>query len=223
MPVKKKPSAAQLAARAKFVKMVRAKAAVKKKAAPKKIGNTLYGKNPYTFDVKALRSNGVNVMQTRSIYADNINQAKINLKTFLVDKLGYKKIVISNGRKGHEGVKKIGGLDKITRKGKKTTVHYSRVSGVNGISLIGNVSNRKKIDILNFTKPEMVARLFLIVKDWSNLEDKIVLNKARALVWSRNTARENFIYPKIYEKKLTYNLLLYVMGNDNNLFSEAIK
>jgi hypothetical protein len=35
MPVKKKPSAAQLAARAKFVKMVRAKAAAKKKAATK--------------------------------------------------------------------------------------------------------------------------------------------------------------------------------------------
>jgi hypothetical protein len=35
MPVKKKPSPAQLAARAKFVAMVRAKAAAKKKAAPK--------------------------------------------------------------------------------------------------------------------------------------------------------------------------------------------
>lgn len=33
----KKPSAKQLAARAKFVKMVRAKAAAKKKAAPKKV------------------------------------------------------------------------------------------------------------------------------------------------------------------------------------------
>ena len=54
MPVKKKPSAAQLAARAKFVKMVRAKAAAKK----------------------------------------------------------------------------VAGLDKVTRKGKKTTVSYSRVSGV---------------------------------------------------------------------------------------------
>ena len=65
MPVKKKPSPAQLEARAKFVKMVRAKAAAKKKAAPKK---------------------GV--------------------------------------------AKKITGLDKITRKGKKTLVHYSRVSGI---------------------------------------------------------------------------------------------
>lgn len=64
MPVKKKPSPAQLAARAKFIKMVRAKAAAKKKAAPKK------------------------------------------------------------------AAKKVAGLDKVTRKGKKTTVHYSRVSGI---------------------------------------------------------------------------------------------
>lgn len=64
MPVKKKPSPAQLAARAKFVKMVRAKAAAKKKSAPKK------------------------------------------------------------------AAKKVAGLDKVTRKGKKTTVHYSRISGI---------------------------------------------------------------------------------------------
>jgi len=65
MPVKKKPSAAQLAARAKFVKMVRAKAAAKKKAMPKKAAS-----------------------------------------------------------------KKVAGLDKVVRKGKKTSVYYSRVSGI---------------------------------------------------------------------------------------------
>jgi hypothetical protein len=43
MPVKKKPSAAQLAARAKFVKMVRAKAAAKKKAATKKVSSVKLG------------------------------------------------------------------------------------------------------------------------------------------------------------------------------------
>jgi len=37
MVAKKKPSAKQLAARAKFIKMVRAKSAAKKKAAPKKV------------------------------------------------------------------------------------------------------------------------------------------------------------------------------------------
>jgi hypothetical protein len=150
MPVKKKPSAAQLAARAKFVKMVRAKAAAKK-AAAKKVGAY---KKPKLF--KPTKK------QTAAAAKRLVKQSV--------------------------AVKKVSGLDKVVRKGKKTSVYYSRVSGVNGISLIGNVSNRKKIDILNFTKPEMVARLFLIVKDWSNLEDKIVLNKARALVWSRNTA-----------------------------------
>ena len=65
MPVKKKPSAAQLAARAKFVKMVRARAAAKKKAMPKKAA-----------------------------------------------------------------AKKVAGLDKVVRKGKKTSVYYTRVSGI---------------------------------------------------------------------------------------------
>jgi hypothetical protein len=80
MPVKKKPSAAQLAARAKFVKMVRAKAAAKKKAAPKKIA-----------------------------------------------------------------AKKVAGLDKITKKGKKTTVHYSRVSGVGSVQEYNAPTNSKKM------------------------------------------------------------------------------
>jgi hypothetical protein len=44
MIAKKKPSAAQLAARAKFVKMVRAKAAAKKKAAPKKAAKKVAAK-----------------------------------------------------------------------------------------------------------------------------------------------------------------------------------
>ena len=70
MPVKKKPSAAQLAARAKFVKMVRARAAAKKKAMPKKAA-----------------------------------------------------------------AKKVAGLDKVVRKGKKTSVYYSRVSGVENIDV----------------------------------------------------------------------------------------
>ena len=67
MIVKKKPSAAQLAARAKFVKMVRARAAAKKKAMPKKAA-----------------------------------------------------------------AKKVAGLDKVVRKGKKTSVYYSRIGGIAG-------------------------------------------------------------------------------------------
>jgi hypothetical protein len=87
MPVKKKPSAAQLAARAKFVKMVRAKAAAKKKAAPKKIA------------------------------------AK---KVAGLDKITRK------GKKTTVHYSRVSGLDKITRKGKKTSVHYTRIGGIAG-------------------------------------------------------------------------------------------
>jgi len=82
MPVKKKPSAAQLAARAKFVKMVRAKAAAKKASAKKII------RKPSKID-----------------------------DLLLLDEI--------KGR-----AKKVAGLDKVVRKGKKTSVYYSRVSGI---------------------------------------------------------------------------------------------
>jgi hypothetical protein len=91
MPVKKKPSAAQLAARAKFVKMVRAKAAAKKAAAKKII------RKPSKID-----------------------------DLLLLDEI--------KGRAKKVAAKKVAGLDKITRKGKKTTVHYSRVSGLKKLS-----------------------------------------------------------------------------------------
>jgi hypothetical protein len=38
------------------------------------------------------------------------------------------------GRAKKVAAKKVAGLDKITRKGKKTTVHYSRVSGLKKLS-----------------------------------------------------------------------------------------
>jgi hypothetical protein len=46
--------------------------------------------------------------------------------------------------------KKVAGLDKVVRKGKKTSVYYSRVSGVNGISFndIGTEMLQLEKDIL---------------------------------------------------------------------------
>ena len=59
----KKPSAKQLAARAKFVKMVRAKAAAKKKAAPKKVAAKKATKLH-----KDTKSHNVNVSVVSGIY-----------------------------------------------------------------------------------------------------------------------------------------------------------
>lgn len=100
MPVKKKPTAKQLAARKKFVEMVRAKAKAKKagvkKSAPKK------------------------------------------------------KVV----------KKRVSGLDSVKRKGKKTQVNYTRISGIKPLPL---TTQQKKIisDIKHFrTLVDMMATYY---------------------------------------------------------------
>lgn len=118
---------------------------------------------------------------------------------------------------------KITGVKKYHKDTKSHNVNIKVVSGVKAKSLIGEVSNIKKIDVLSFTKAEMTAKLFSISRNWAMLPEKIALNKPRATVWVRNTIRENFIYPKRYEKQTTLNLLLFLLGNENNLFSKAIK
>ena len=92
MPVKKKPSAAQLAARAKFVKMVRAKAAAKKKAATK-----------------------VGAYKKPKLFKPTKKQTEAAVKRLV---------------KQSVAVKKVSGLDKVVRKGKKTSVYYSRIGGI---------------------------------------------------------------------------------------------
>jgi len=57
----KKPSAKQLAARAKFVKMVRAKAAAKKKTAPKKVAKKVAAKKKAVNTHKDTKSHNVNI------------------------------------------------------------------------------------------------------------------------------------------------------------------
>ena len=79
MAAKKKPSAAQLAARAKFVAMVRAKSKAKKSATK-----------------------------------------KATVKKAAPKKAAKKKVA----------KKKVSGLDKVVRRGSKTNVHYSRISGL---------------------------------------------------------------------------------------------
>ena len=95
MAAKKKPSAAQLAARAKFVAMVRAKSKAKKSATKK----TATKKASTHKDTK---SHNVNIR------------------------------VVSGTKKKAVAKKKVSGLDKVVRRGTKTNVHYSRISGISG-------------------------------------------------------------------------------------------
>jgi hypothetical protein len=81
---------------------------------------------------------------------------------------------------------------------------------------------RSKIDVGDFRQSQMVARLLIIQRDWSKQSDEIVLNKTKATAYVKNVVKENFIYPADKLEKITGQLLLFLYGSKNNIFSIAI-
>ena len=139
MAAKKKPSAAQLAARAKFVAMVRAKSKAKKSATK-----------------------------------------KTTVKKAAPKKAAKKKVA----------KKKVSGLDKVVRRGTKTNVHYSRISGI-GLNDIGLelLDLERKIIGLKSKKKSLKS-----VKDKKEIQGKITIynNQFKYLKGYLNT-RAKFI------------------------------
>ncbi len=139
MAAKKKPSAAQLAARAKFVAMVRAKSKAKKSATKKS-----------------------------------------TVKKAAPKKAAKKKVA----------KKKVSGLDKVVRRGSKTNVHYSRISGI-GLNDIGLelLDLERKIIGLKSKKKSLKS-----VKDKKEIQGKITIynNQFKYLKGYLNT-RAKFI------------------------------
>ena len=80
-----------------------------------------------------------------------------------------------------------------------------------------------KIDLLNFTKPQMNARLLIITRNWGKEPNEIVLNQKKATAYVKKVVKENFVYPADKFDTIVRNLLLFLLGNDNNIFSKAIK
>jgi len=140
MAAKKKPSAAQLAARAKFVAMVRAKSKAKKSSTK-----------------------------------------KATVKKSAPKKAAKKKAVAK---------KKVSGLDKVVRRGTKTNVHYSRISGI-GLNDIGLelLDLERKIIGLKSKKKSLKS-----VKDKKEIQGKITIynNQFKYLKGYLNT-RAKFI------------------------------
>jgi hypothetical protein len=171
MPVKKKPSAAQLAARAKFVKMVRAKAAAKKASAKKII------RKPSKID-----------------------------DLLLLDEI--------KGR-----AKKVAGLDKVTRKGKKTTVSYSRVSGVKPRPTVVKLAKLIASDTDNNQHTKAVVRLATFLKN------KDALQMLRAIDSAHNKyghLPEQFINARnFYLKECLQLAKLKLNGVDYDLIKSA--
>jgi len=81
----------------------------------------------------------------------------------------------------------------------------------------------KKIDLSNFTKPEMFARLFVIQRNWSRQPTTVTLNKEKGLKYVEGVVKQNFKYPAGKLETVTYNLTLFLLGNNKNIFTKALE
>jgi len=208
----KKGSAAAKAFMAKL-RASRGKQAAKK-VINKKIGLNSYGKNPFTFDVKATRSDGINVIQKRYVYADNIKQAKINLKNFLTENLNYTKITITNGRAGHEGIKKLGAVKKVMPK-KLITHKYNTAQKVNTKIVSGYTQ-----------KPEIILGRVGALSLLKSLAPEVKLRITRGKKVRTNTILSAMDTQEILKKFITpakiqtqeYSLAMF-LNNANNVLA----
>lgn len=77
----------------------------------------------------------------------------------------------------------------------------------------------QKINLNKFNRIELTARLFI-------LQGKIFSIKYTTETFNLFTLgiiRDNFLYPEEMEREIHLNFMLFMMGNENNLFSKAIK
>lgn len=73
-----------------------------------------------------------------------------------------------------------------------------------------------KLNLNEFTHSTLVGKLFVIQKDFK------LDTQQECLKYAREKLKENFEYPQEHEDRLTDNLLLYLLGNENNMFSNVL-
>lgn len=117
--------------------------------------------------------------------------------------------------------KSIGASKKSSSSHKDTKSHNVNIRVVSGVSLFGNKLGPKKIDVMNFTANDMLAKLLVFQKNWAT-KPELVFNKKKATAWAKKAVKENFIYPPQTETRLVNNLLLFLMGVNDNIFSKQI-
>jgi hypothetical protein len=79
----------------------------------------------------------------------------------------------------------------------------------------------EKINIDNFNKNVMVAKLFCFQKDFER-NDILSNGKDFVIKWANEKVKNNFIYPAKLEQIITNHLVLFLLGNDDNKFSQCL-
>jgi hypothetical protein len=207
MPATKKPSPAQLAARAKFTAMVRAKSAARKKAAnkpaAKKIGGSLISKYFIEYfdqgieQTKYYKSIPSNAVKHNGFYKIEIkgnlyplfqleNRQPVKISGWFKGSTAFieqneKKPKKSNSvqlvtrRKTikpgtFKDFTRVAGLDKVVKKGNKTAVNYSRISGVKAKPNVVKLAKLIASDIDNNNHTKAVVRLATFLKNKDALQ-----------------------------------------------------
>jgi hypothetical protein len=246
MASKKKPTAAQLAARAKFTAMVKAKAAARKKAGskgiarPKKAGKKIGNPNKKYYIEYFYKG-----LEHREYFNEIPERAFAKGKYLWVsakNNIGYPLMhtmtdlpVRTDGKqsktldellsgthkdtKSHNvNVRVVSGLDKITRKGKKTIVHYSRLNGIVKPTptiqkLVKNI--KSKIEYNNHTEA-----VLLLAKHLKNKDAIFFLNAIIAKHKSLNYMPQELQKARDYYQKELLNIAKLKLTGANY---EAIK
>jgi hypothetical protein len=202
MAATKKPSPAQLLARAKFTAMVRAKAAARKKAgnklAAKKIGSSLTNKYFIEYfdqgieQTKYYKSIPSNAVKHNGFYKIEIkgnlyplfqldNRQPVKIGGWFKGSTAFieqnekkpknaKRVELVTRRKiikpgTFKDFTKVSGLDKVVKKGNKTMVHYTKLSGVKAKPNVVKLAKLIATDTENNDHNNAVLRLSKYLKN----------------------------------------------------------
>jgi hypothetical protein len=78
----------------------------------------------------------------------------------------------------------------------------------------------KKLNVLAFTKNELLAKLLIIARSFRNID---LANTDEVKEFAKKAIKSNFIYPQKYEEGLIDNLILFLLGEQDNAFTKKIE
>lgn len=80
----------------------------------------------------------------------------------------------------------------------------------------------EKIDIMSFSKAQMTARLFVILRNFQN-KYATYPELDKLMEYVTKITEENFEFPLASKKQVVDNLCMFILGNEDNVFSKSIK
>ncbi len=82
----------------------------------------------------------------------------------------------------------------------------------------------KKINLASFNKSLLIARLFVITKNFESIKgDLLIRGRSVFMKQVEKIVSDNFIYPEGKFNNVCNNLALFLLNNPNNTFDKTLK